>query len=1104
LPGDPCFGEAVGCGDKAVDPCLVTGAILGTSGLDFLAGTTGDDLICGFGGNDRIDGGGGNDTIYAGSGDDVVSGGDGLDFVFGEAGNDQLSGNSGEDVLVGGEGNDQLFGGAGVDSLAGSIGTDTANGGDGAPDVCTSSETEIECETPVSFMALSAGPVTASNVGAKVTVRSVGLIDATDLVIRDISLTVPFLAQDLAGVPVDISLKGPTRTFISADVEIAVASSIPLKEVDVFTQEAGAWVKVLENRVNDEARHRVSVTMRHFTPAVPVRRFVPPAVGVRSVPAAGYKCLSVGASIKVTTFIDVSGSSDGLKRGSKVGLAELIGWGPPGTDRSIVTSNGETLLFGNSTDSFPKVLREGFQSFGATDLGKGVAAAVQQALLPGRPISILNVLLADVPADQVSAVVTQIEHAATNNVLVNVFMADVAPIELKNAVSQSHGFAWDLLGSDGLLKKVRDSKSVSLDPFTDLDVDGLTDCEENLGVLAMDQNRQVSSVSGLSYAVTDTNHDGVLDGRDSDLDGVPDGVELGVSLTPDVERAAWTVGRVVHSFLSNPTELDSDLDNIPDLLEFQRETTFLGPDRHLASYEFLDENEVIALGFTRAMLIARIHNLNLYEVEKDEASLPQVDKATLSGLFGFVLERSLIVRQGTDGLDDYTPFAGLNRPSRHDKFKQNQVPYLTIMADIQFRVAIDTATAIANSAGMVLLLLASSFLTAGALVSSLRFGAGVLLWQAPGQLAAVDLTLSIPSLVPALAVGLTVCGIKCPRNVYLAITAAITIINFAALIGMIGVATVGALTTQIPLASGGVWQQLPTPLNPTPGVIYADAVLYPAFAAPAATTTTFTSTALNGSAVTAVNTAGSQLIPVINQQGQTVVLNTVLTGVPATATGVVLTRSPIVIPPSTSLNTLTAGRLGLAGAGQTLGAGPPLVSRELTPNMPTTALQLFEESCGPRCMILTRGQLLVSESDYAIGIERYFAGQGTYFEDLVKLEDTLAAFEIAATRSVLLDRITLPVLESSLPATLDASNPLLGGAVVQGSSTYVDADGSHFLVVYKVTNDRVFVFDSDPLGNVSKMKKEDILGGLPESWYSMSKSDFNQWWFKRAIVQVPR
>jgi hypothetical protein len=51
----------------------------------------------------------------------------------------------------------------------------------------------------------------------------------------------------------------------------------------------------------------------------------------------------------------------------------------------------------------------------------------------------------------------------------------------------------------------------------------------------------------------------------------------------------------------------------------------------------------------------------------------------------------------------------------------------------------------------------------------------------------------------------------------------------------------------------------------------------------------------------------------------------------------------------------------------------------------------------------------------------------------------------------------LPVLESSLPATLDASNPLLGGAVVQGSSIYVDTDDTPSLVVYKVTSDSVFV-----------------------------------------------
>ena len=97
---------------------LVSMAMAGTSGVDFLRG---------LGTNDTLSGGTGNDMLNGAAGDDVLDGGTGNDDLYGEAGNDTLDGGAGNDHLDGGAGNNVYRFGRGD-------GQDVVSAADGAVD----------------------------------------------------------------------------------------------------------------------------------------------------------------------------------------------------------------------------------------------------------------------------------------------------------------------------------------------------------------------------------------------------------------------------------------------------------------------------------------------------------------------------------------------------------------------------------------------------------------------------------------------------------------------------------------------------------------------------------------------------------------------------------------------------------------------------------------------------------------------------------------------------------------------------------------------------------------------------------------------------------
>lgn len=113
-------------GDNLNEQALITG------GNDKISTLGGFDAVYGGGGNDEINLGGGDDYAFGGFGNDIISGEDGLDTLYGGDGNDTLAGDAGSDLLVGNAGNDILLGRTGRDVLVGSTGADQLDAGEDA------------------------------------------------------------------------------------------------------------------------------------------------------------------------------------------------------------------------------------------------------------------------------------------------------------------------------------------------------------------------------------------------------------------------------------------------------------------------------------------------------------------------------------------------------------------------------------------------------------------------------------------------------------------------------------------------------------------------------------------------------------------------------------------------------------------------------------------------------------------------------------------------------------------------------------------------------------------------------------------------------------
>jgi hypothetical protein len=229
-------------------------------------------VICGLGGDDQIEGLGGNDFILGGSGNDTIDSGSGVDSVDGGAGNDLLLAGPDDDAVFGGDGNDSVDGGLGGDSLGGGLGTDVANGGEGI-DNCQSSEQTLSCE--VFDPPLLPDSSTLNFVGSA----------STEGVRAVVSVALPMSASDLA-VAKDNSTKERFSGIVASDVfEFGIPPwntlssaviTLPYRESDLdgypaasltpatLDEPSGLWIPI-EGAVVDTVTRSVTFTVTSFS-----------------------------------------------------------------------------------------------------------------------------------------------------------------------------------------------------------------------------------------------------------------------------------------------------------------------------------------------------------------------------------------------------------------------------------------------------------------------------------------------------------------------------------------------------------------------------------------------------------------------------------------------------------------------------------------------------------------------------------------------------------------------------------------------------------------------------------------------------------------------
>lgn len=103
---------------------VVTGAVIGGTGVDMMTGGASQDTMRGGGQADTIRGHGDDDDLKGNAGDDTVKGNRGDDTIAGNNGADTLYGGHGDDIMTAGKGTDVINGGRGDDQMSGGKGND--------------------------------------------------------------------------------------------------------------------------------------------------------------------------------------------------------------------------------------------------------------------------------------------------------------------------------------------------------------------------------------------------------------------------------------------------------------------------------------------------------------------------------------------------------------------------------------------------------------------------------------------------------------------------------------------------------------------------------------------------------------------------------------------------------------------------------------------------------------------------------------------------------------------------------------------------------------------------------------------------------------------
>ena len=484
-------GAQAAADSAEVTACTGRATISGTVKNDIITGTPGDDVIEAGNGDDVVDGAGGNDTICGGNGQDTLSGG---------AGNDKLYGGNAADLLDGAAGDDQLWGGNAKDDLRGGSGRDVLDGGE-APDTCSGGETLTSCEVTSAEPTYPYEQEFEGPMGTKVVVRSASTpIDVWDLRIRP-DLDASQLAGSMqASYAFDFHLMDPSVVVSEAEITIPYSASSlqgydPAKlRIHHLDETTGLWYEASDIQSVDTVNHTVTVKTSHFSTytvmklpddgfasywdTIPVW-CVPPDAGTAS-------------NLDVAFTIDTSGSMwtydpDGLRvDGAKAFLAAM-----KDADRAAVvdfdswatvTQPLVELTPANRT-AVENALEATRDASGGTDITAAVRTATNELrskATDGRPRVAL--LITDGESDYDYA--ASQEAAASQVVFYTIALGDAADAGLLRSIAETTGGRYLGRANASELPALYAELSQDLiDPMTDTDGDGLTDCVERRGML---------------------------------------------------------------------------------------------------------------------------------------------------------------------------------------------------------------------------------------------------------------------------------------------------------------------------------------------------------------------------------------------------------------------------------------------------------------------------------------------------------------------------------------------------------------------------------------------------------------------------------------------
>ena len=575
-----------------VTPCTGQATIMGTVSGDIITGTPGDDIIEAGNGDDVIDGAGGNDMVCGGNGQDTLTGG---------AGNDRLYGGNALDLLDGGAGDDQLWGGNAKDDLRGGPGRDALDGGE-APDTCSGGESLTSCEVTVAEPTYPYEQEFEGPMGTKVVVRSASTpIDVWDLRIRP-DLDASQLAGSMqASYAFDFHVMDPNLVVSEAEITIPYAQAalqgydptrLRIHHLDDVT---GLWHEASQIQSVDTVNHTVTVKVNHFSTytvmklpddgfasywdTIPVW-CVPPDAGTAS-------------NLDVAFTIDTSGSMwtydpDGLRvDGAKAFLAAM-----KDADRAAVvdfdswatvTQPLVELTPANRT-AVENALEATRDASGGTDITAAVRTATNELrskATDGRPR--IALLITDGESSYDFAA-TQ-EAADAQVVFYTIALGDAADAGLLRSIAEGTGGRFLGRANASELPALYEELSQDLiDPMTDTDGDGLTDCVERRGML-VSQGFYAPDAPGFAsdrFVTTDwQNPDSDWDSDDEEnRDGLDDGEEMGavIDLRSDpliASQYAFLIDAGLVRFWyprSDPNNHDGDREQLRDDLEHSYST----------------------------------------------------------------------------------------------------------------------------------------------------------------------------------------------------------------------------------------------------------------------------------------------------------------------------------------------------------------------------------------------------------------------------------------------------------------------------------------------------------------------------------------------------